>query len=153
MKKLINLILIVAFASHFGTIETFAQKRAKPKEVIIVVFSIPNDQTFDGLEFPINRTAKGKLDDGGGMVSECGIPEDPECAKSIYSAYDIYGRAFAVGKNQAKIKLKGELTVDDKDCQINGTYTVYRNRKTNIRFNSCGANLIVFYGFESEETN
>src|SRR6476620_8246225 len=135
MKKLINLLLIITFASHFGTIETFAQKRAKPREVIILVFSHSTGDSFDGLEFPINKVSKGKFDAGGGMVSECGLPEKPECAKSVYSAYEISGRSFAAGKDRAKLRLKGDVTVGDEDCKINGTYTVYRNRKTKIRLN------------------
>jgi flagellar basal body L-ring protein FlgH len=153
MKNFSSLLLIITFASHFGIIEMFAQKQAKPKEVIIVVFSYSADYSFDGLEFPINKTAKGKFDAGGGMVSECGFPEKPECANFIYSSYEISGKAFAAGKNQVKIKLKGEITVDVNDCRINGIYTVYRNRKTKIRFNSCGANLIFYYGLKSKKAN
>lgn len=153
MKRFFSLLLIITFASHFGTIEMFAQKRAKSGEVIIVVFSLSTGYSFDGLEFPINKTSKGILDAGGGMVSECGFPEKPECAKFIYSSYDISGRAFAAGKSQAKIKLKADITVGDEDCKISRTYTVYRNRKTKIRLNSCGASLIAYYGFKSKKAN
>jgi hypothetical protein len=137
MKLLFSLLLIIAFASHFGTIETFAQKRAKPREVIILVFSLSTGYSFDGLEFPLNKSSKGK----------------PECANSVYSSYDISGRAFAAGKNQAKIKLKADITVGNEDCKINRTYTVYRNRKTKIKLDSCGASLIAYYGFKSKKTN
>ncbi|HEY0460916.1 MAG TPA: hypothetical protein VGC97_17405 [Pyrinomonadaceae bacterium] len=115
------------------------------------MFSLSTKDSFDKLEFPINKTSKGKFDAGGGMVSECGFPEKPECAKFIYSSYDISGRAFAAGKNQAKIKLKADISANNNDCKINRTYTVYRNRKTKIRLNSCGASLIAYYGFESKE--
>lgn len=153
MKRLFNLLLIIAVASHFDIIRGFAQKRVKPKEAIILVFTLSTDESFDKLEFPINKTAKGKFDAGGGMVNECGFPELPECAKFVYSSYIISGRAFAAGKNRAKIKLKADVTVGYKDCKISGTYTVYRNRKTKIRLTSCGASLIAYYGFESKEAN
>ena len=153
MKIPFSLLLIIAFASHFGTIETFAQKRSKPKEVIIVVFSLSTGYSFDGLEFPLNKTSKGKFDVGEGMVSECGFPEKPECANSVYSSYDISGRAFAAGKNQARIKLKADITVGNNDCKINRIYSVYRNRKTEIKLDSCDASLIVYYGFKSKKTN
>ncbi len=153
MKRFFSLFLIITFASHFGTIETFAQKRAKSREVIIVVFSHSMEDSFDKLEFPINKTPKGKFDAGGGMVSECGFPEKPECAEFIYSSYDISGRAFAAGKNRAKIKLKADITVGVENCKINRTYTVYRNRKTKIRLDACGASLIAYYGFKSKKAN
>jgi len=153
MKRIFSLFLLIAVASHFGIIQVFAQKRVKPKEVIIVVLSLSTGYSFDGLEFPINKTSKGIFDAGGGMVSECGSPEKPECAKYIYKSYDISGRAFAINKTQAKIRLKADITVGDNDCKINGTYTVYRNRKTKIGLDSCGASLIAYYGFKSKEAN
>lgn len=153
MKKFINLVLIIAFASHFGTIETFAQKRAKSREVIILVFSLSTGYSFDGIEFPLNKTSKGGFDAGEGMVSECGFPEKPECANSTYTSYAIDGRAFAAGKNQAKIRLKADITVGSEDCKINRTYTIYRNRKTKIPLDSCGANLIAYYGLKRKKAN
>jgi hypothetical protein len=153
MKNVFSLLLIIIVASHFGTNAVFAQKRVKPKEVIIIVFSLSAGGSFNELEFPINKTSKGKLDAGGGMVSECGFPEEPECAKFVYSSYDISGRAFAAGKNRAKIKLKANITANNNNCKISGTYTVYRNRKTKIGLDSCGAGLTAYYGFESKKAN
>jgi hypothetical protein len=153
MKRFFSLLLIIAFASHFGTNAAFAQKRAKPGEVIIVVLSLSTGESFDELEFPINKTSRGIFDAGGGMVSECGFPEKPECAKSVYKSYDILGRAFAAGRNRAKIKLRADITVGDNDCKISGIYTVRRNRKTKIRLSSCGASLTAYYGFESKKAN
>ena len=153
MKRIFSLLLLIAVASHFGIIQVFAQKRVKPKEIIIVVLSLSTGESFDGLEFPINKTPKGIFDAGGGMVSECGFPDKPECAKFVYKSYDISGRAFTINKNQAKIRLKADVTVGDNDCKINGTYAIYRNRKTNIRLNSCGASLIAYYGFKSKKAN
>jgi hypothetical protein len=122
-------------------------------EVIIVVFSLSTGYSFDEMEFPLNKTSKGKFDAGGGMVSECGFPEKPECAKSVYKSYDISGRAFAASKTSAKIRLKADITVGNNDCKINQTYTVYRNRKTKIPLNSCRTSLIAYYGFKSKKTN
>jgi hypothetical protein len=146
MKIFFNLLLIIAFASHFGTNEIFAQKKAKPKEVIIVKFSLPNWKSFKKGQFPINKTPQGNFDSGDISVSECMDPSNKECT---YSSYEFAGRAFAVNKNLAKINFKIEV---DDNCKTRRIFTVYRNKETKIRLN-CGVSLIAYYGFESKETN
>jgi hypothetical protein len=152
MKRIFSLLLIITFASHFGTNAVFAQKRVKRKEVIIIEFSMPNRESPDKWEIPINKTPKGSLDAGGGMVSECGIPDDPECAKTIYSAYKYQAKAFAVGKSQTRIDIKIEYTVGAENCQTRRTLIVYRKRQAKIRL-GCGANLLARYGPETKEAN
>lgn len=137
----------------FSKTQLFAQSKLKPKEVIIVVFSHSADYSFDGIEFPINKTSKRMVEVSDGVVSECAFPDKPECADFVYSSFEISGGAFVVSKNQAKIKLKAEIAVGDKECRINRTFTIYRNRKTKIPLNSCGAKLTAYYGFESKKTD
>ena len=152
MKRFFSLLLIITFASHFGTNAAFAQKRASPKEVIVVEFLFPNQVSFKS-KIPINKTPKGSLKAWDGAVHECGIPEDPECAKTIYASYTFSARAFASGKSQTRINLQTKASYDHEVCTMQKrTFIVYRNRQTKLRL-KCGLTLIARYGLETEETN
>jgi hypothetical protein len=70
MKRFFSLLLIIVVASHFGIIQVFAQKRVKPKEVIIVEFPLPNGESPSRWKIPINKSPRRKFGAGGGMVSE-----------------------------------------------------------------------------------
>ncbi len=151
MKIIFSLLLIITFASHFGTNAVFAQKKAKPKEVIIFELLLPDQESFAKSEIPINNTPKGVLEATGGAVSECGIPENPECAKTIYASYVFRARAFASGKNQPRINLQIKMSFDNKDCTMQKrNFIVYRNRQTKITL-ECGFTLIARHGFEGKE--
>lgn len=151
MKIVFSLLLIITFASHFGTNAVFAQKRAKPKEVIVFELLLPDRESFAKSEIPINNTPKGVLEATGGAASECGIPEDPECAKTIYASYVFRARAFASGKNQTRINLQIRTSFDNKDCTMQKrSFVVYRNRQTKFK-SECGFTIIARYGFEGRE--
>jgi hypothetical protein len=153
MKIVFSLLLIITFASHFGTNAVFAQKRAKPKEVIILEVLLPNQESFSKAEIPINDTLKGNLDASGGVINECGIPEDPECAKTVYAYYGFRAKAFASGKSKTQINLQFEVTYGNEDCKMQEkNFIVYRNRQTKITL-ECGFTLIARYGLEGKEAN
>jgi len=153
MKIFFSLLLIIAFASHFGTNTVFAQKRAKPKDIIVVEFLLPNQESFGKVEIPINNTPKGDSDAGGGAVRECGIPENPECAKTIYASYEFHARAFASGKNQTRVNLQIEASFDNEECAMQKmTFIVYRNRQTKLRLN-CSIVLLARYGLQGKEAS
>ena len=149
MKKLPALFLTLLVASHFGTTAVFAQKKIKPTEVIVIEFLVPDRESFDKWEIPINKNSREKLSGGGGNVSECLDYSDTECAKIPYSSYDFYGKAFALDKNKTKVSFK--IKIND-ECKTRWFFTVYRNRQNKIQL-GCGVSLVAYYGFESKEAN
>jgi hypothetical protein len=151
MKFALSLTLITACASHFGTNAVFAQKRAKPKEVIVVYFPMPNGESPSKWKIPIYKSPRGKFN-GGGMVSECGFPDNPECAKFIYASYEYQAKAFALRKNRVRIDLKIDFAVGANECKTRRLFTVYRNRQTKIRL-GCGTTLTARYGLSTEKAN
>ncbi len=65
MKRFLTLPLILFAVSHFGTTQVFAQKKVKPKEVIIIEFLAPKHKEFSKNEIQINRTSREKSGVGG----------------------------------------------------------------------------------------
>jgi hypothetical protein len=148
MKIDFSLLLIITFASHFGTIQVFAQKRAKPREVILIEFFAPNDKEANRIELKINRTSKEINGMGGGRGSGCGECT-PEQIAAQPSNYLFTARAFRMGKDKANVGFEIEI---EEECKARKIFTVYRNRETKLQLN-CGVSLTAYYGLETEEMN
>lgn len=147
MKKILSLLLIITFASHFGTNAVFAQKDRKSREVIVVEYLMAGDKSSEKLEIPVNG------DNGVGSVSECldWTGREDECTKA-YSSFELSGKTLQISKNTARVNFKAEIFADSKECKTRKIFTVYRNRQTRLQL-KCGVSLIAYYGFASAETN
>jgi hypothetical protein len=142
MKRFFSLLLIITFASHFGTIHTFAQKKAKRKEAVVIELSIPGREETIKAEMSVNQTPKFENSiQGGGSCGDCDEFQTPD--------YEFKATAFKMNKNKTKVSFK--IKIGD-ECKTSWVFTVYRNRKTKLQL-QCGVSLIAYFGFESEEAN
>jgi hypothetical protein len=142
MKRFFSLLLIITFASHFGTIHAFAQKKSKRKEAVVIELSIPGREETTKAEVPINQTPKpeNSIRGGGG----CG-----DCDESQTPPYEFKAGVFKMDKNKTKVSFG--IKIGD-ECKTSWVFTVYRNRKTKLQL-QCGVSLIAYYRFKSEEAN
>lgn len=142
MKKFSTLLIVLFLI--FGIVQTFAQKKAKPREVIMIEISVPNFEEADKREVLMNRPSKIKYDasgSGGQSCINCNEPSD--------SFYGLRAGAVRIGKDSAKVGFKIEI---DEKCKTRKVFMVYRNQQTKIQLN-CGVSLVAYYGYESEEAN
>lgn len=166
MKKLLILFLVLV-ASHFGTTAIFAQKKAKPREIVVIEISVPTFDDADKREVLINQTAEGKYEISGGggkgIASTVGCPRcsaeelaelHAELKKSLineneFSSYSFTARARRMGNDKSKMSF--DISVGES-CRAKKVFTVYRNQQNEIQLN-CGVSLIAYYGFEMKEAN
>lgn len=149
MKKLPAFLLILISVSHFGTTEVFAQKKAKPRPVIVIEISVPNFEQPDKREVLINRTAKSNYEYSGGGGQGCGGCGEERSRELAKSTYVFTARAWRMGRDKSKVGFEIEV---GEQCQTQKIFKVYRHRQTKIRLN-CGIGLAAYYGFETKETN
>ena len=161
MKRIFSLLLLITVASHFGTIQSFAQKRTKPREVIVIEFTT-QDKGLDKQEVLINRTPKtnyktsGGGANGGGVVCGDCSREDFEKLNKAYKAglerlsYGFTAKAWRMGQNKSTVNFG--ISVGSGNCRTQKTFTVSRNKATKIQMD-CGVSLVAYYGLESKEAN
>ena len=142
MRKFLILLSILFLG--FGTINIFAQKKAKPRKVVIFEISVPNFGEPYKEEILINQTPKAKYEFDGGGSSSC-----YHCDKNEDSSYSFTLRAFRMGKNKANVGFEIEI---DKKCKTRKIFKVYQNQPTKLQLN-CGVILTAYYGFESKKAN
>src|SRR5215203_3812016 len=102
MKKFFSLLLIIAFASHFGTNEVFAQKPAKSSKLIIVKIILANGYELGSTELEIPSKSKQKT--GSAFGGGCG-----DCEK--LENYSAFFTARYITKSKSKISVS--LEIDD----------------------------------------
>lgn len=161
MKRIFSLLLIIAFASHFGIIQSFAQKRAKPREVIFIEFTSPTGGIAKW-EVIINRSPKTKYQTAGGGASGAGV-SCSHCSQEYFEelrrkaneeaakkSYGFTAKAWRMGKDKSNVNFA--ISTGGGECQTQKTFTVYRNRQTKLQL-KCGISLTAYYGFESKKAN
>ena len=126
----------------FGTTDIFAQKKAIPREVIVIEILSPISKDADKREVLINKTVKSNYEAGGGRGNAC-----TSCDQN--GSYEFNATAWRMGKDKSKISFK--ISFAD-ECRTRKIFTIYRNQQTKIQLN-CGVNIVAYYGFESEEGN
>ncbi len=161
MKRYFYSFLIITFALHFGTNAIFAQKRAKPREVIVIEFNLAENNLIRR-EVPINRNLKSQRGIGGGTgngggvgCSHCSQAEleklDKELKEELQKESKSYiAEAWRINKNESKLKF--EISTKGGSCQAEKTFIVYRNQQTKIQLD-CGVNLIAYYSFISKKAD
>ena len=114
MKKLFCLLFIITCTSNFGTNAIFAQKRTKPREVIVIEFLTPTGIN-ERREVLINRTPKTKYEtSGGGAIASCAGCGD--CSQETFEelnrkakeearkkSYGFSIKAWRMGKNKSNV--------------------------------------------------
>ena len=103
MKIFLTSFLILVAPSHFGITQVFAQKKLKPKEVMVIEFVIPNQKNYEKAKIPIGKNSK-ELVVEGMAVNECGYPDREECKNYPYWTYTFSASAFKSGKAPTKVK-------------------------------------------------
>lgn len=141
-------ILFAILFICFSATHIFAQKKAKPREIIVIEFLAPNHKEVSRNEVWINKTPKSINEVGGGSVSDCGECTHEQIAAQP-SEYIYKARAFRTGKGKANVGFEIEV---DGECKTRRIFTVYRNHQTKLKLN-CGVSITVYYGFQSEEGN
>lgn len=160
MKRIFSLLFIIAAVSHFGTIALFAQKRPKPREVIVIEFTAPNNRLVKR-EVLINRTPNTDYRTSGGGASGAGAGCG-DCSREQFEelnrkakeearkkSYGFTAKAWRMGNNQSNVSFG--ISVGG-NCRTQKTFAVSRFQKTEIKLD-CGINLTAYYGIESKEAN
>lgn len=145
MKKLPILLAVLFLA--FSATHIFAQKKAKPKEVINIEFLIPRRNYKNKIEIPVNINSKEDSSVGQTSIRECGVPAG--CKDFIYSTYTLTAKAFKVTKT--KISVIFNIEVND-GCKTQKTFMVYQKRQSKIQL-KCGVSLVAYYGVENKKGN
>ena len=161
MKRFFCLLLIIIVASHFGTIQIFAQKRTKPREVIVIEFTTPY-KSINRQEVLINRTpqtnyetAGGGAAGGGAGCGDCSREESERLSREYKAelrkfSYGFTAKARRLDKDKSNVDFG--ISVGGGNCQTEKTFTVYRRQQTKFQLD-CGITLTAYYGLESEKAN